>query len=183
MTTINLERLSSQIQALADDKLRNTFEDNIPDYTDQIIMEIVEGFFLATNEQKLLLAGLFSLKQSGRLIRFAHRMSIYAVRKNDPKYIYYGLVAVALENFRDDFRDTIWVIPLLKHSSIKLGVDYESLFLKAAAYAGPQVAQFLGDCALEGPEKRSIDQWDYKEAKTKDGLFTYIRSDILNLPG
>jgi hypothetical protein len=77
---------------------------------------------------------------------FARMMSEKAVRESAPQAIWDGLIAIVLENFTRDFRDSLVDVMLLYHSATKLGLDVEGLFSKAASLAvNPNVAlPFVG---------------------------------------
>jgi len=65
-------------------------------------------------------------------LAFAERMACLAVRKKSEKEIYRGLGAIFFQAGLGDSREDIVIYTLLYDAVLKIGVDPDSLFLKAA---------------------------------------------------
>src|SRR3989338_991219 len=82
----------------------------IPSALDRKITEIISSFVsLGKEDQNLFFIKLdedktFTQEHSNFFIFYSERMSILAVRENNPTHILNGLVAIAVENFRFDKR-------------------------------------------------------------------------------
>jgi len=97
-----------------------------------------------------------------------------AVRENDPKLIFEGLVALALENGTFDVRESIIIMPLLSNSSPKLGTDSMDLFRRAANLAQSKaLAEELVRFPARREESKSIRAFNFSESGSGKE-FTYI---------
>lgn len=75
-----------------------------------------------------------------------------AIRQSEPNEVWQGLMALTIENFTFDPRDSMRVIVLLYHSAVKLGLNAEELFAKVAALA---VDPYVGEVVREFPRRPS----------------------------
>lgn len=63
------------------------------------------------------------------LLEFAKRATIFAIRKNEEKYIYKGFVAISMiESERCDFRDVLVTLSFLNHATQKLDLNIKEVF-------------------------------------------------------
>jgi len=75
--------------------------------------------------------------------RYAHSGAVESVRRNDPSLIKRGLVALALENAKVDWRDTLPVAALLHNSAVRLKTDASGLFASIGEIAQPPMRGIL----------------------------------------
>jgi hypothetical protein len=105
---------------------------------------------------------LFSIARSG---------AITGVRVGNEELLFLGLSALALEDLRYDYRETLIEMTLLDHSARKLGADLEQLFKRIEPYCGKDFAE-----ACRGyfsKSWRSLDAMGYRETQDRYGGFTY----------
>jgi hypothetical protein len=96
---------------------------------------------------------------------FARSMAENSVRESSPEAIWDGLMALVIENFVFDYRDSLMRLVLLYHSAIKLGLDTETLFARAASLAvNPKVAEQVRNFPLRRPGARSLSAFLYGES-------------------
>jgi len=95
--------------------------------------------------------------------RYAHSCAVESVRRNDPSLIKRGLVALALENAKVDWRDTLPVAALLHNSAVWLKMDASGLFASIGEMAQPPMRRILSSYG-EPPESRTIESYHYKES-------------------
>lgn len=106
------------------------------------------------------------------LFTFAERMAILGVREHSIQRIFEGLIALAIEDFRYDYREALLILSLLYHSASKISADPLNLFDKAAMFASRETANRLRDFARH---PTPIHQMGYIEAISEDG-FKYLRT-------
>jgi len=104
--------------------------------------------------------------------RYAHTCAVESVRRNDASLIKRGLLALALENAKVDWRDTLPVAALLHNSALKLKMDTGGLFADIEEIAQPPIRGILSSYR-EPTESRTIESYHYKESG-QGGSFTYI---------
>jgi hypothetical protein len=107
------------------------------------------------------------------LLGYAHLKAIQAVRENDPRAVELGLLALAVEDLRLDWRDTLVTLSLLVHSARKLRVRPGPLVERAAAVANRQCGDLLRRFLQREREDQSIEAMGYQEGQDEDG-FTYV---------
>jgi hypothetical protein len=106
---------------------------------------------------------------------FATTCAEKAVRESSPDAIWDGLMALVIENFAFDYRDSLMRLVLVYHSAAKLGLDVETLFAKAASLAvNPKVAEQVRNFPLRPPGARSLGAFRYGEFGEGD-TFAYHR--------
>ncbi len=106
------------------------------------------------------------------LLAIAHGQAVWAVRESMPGELRYGLVALILEDRREDWRETLRHLCLLNHSAARLGVSLETIYQELKPLASPETARLFNGY-FEGGE-RDIRAMGYKEDSTADG-FVYTR--------
>ena len=80
-------------------------------------------------------------------------MAVLAVRRQSPALIQQGLVAIVIEGASQDFRDSIVALAKLHHSAVKMGIDPQGAFEKAASFAEPGIIKTeLKRFAIRAPE-------------------------------
>lgn len=96
--------------------------------------------------------------------RYAYYTAAESVRKNDAPLLRRGLVALAIENGGQDWRDTLPLLALMRNSARRLNVNAAELFSGVAEIASPPLRGMIassGDC---NSERRSIESYHYKES-------------------
>ena len=95
---------------------------------------------------------------------YAQRAAEGAVRRNDPELLKRGLIALAIENTKTDWRDTLPDLAFIYHSAGKLNVSALDLFRNTATIACPPFQRLLEGFLSRREEMRSIEYFHYKEA-------------------
>jgi hypothetical protein len=113
-----------------------------------------------------------SMGEFYKLITFARRSAVFALRSRDAELLQDALSALAMiEAKRTDFRDVVWVLALLHHTAKQIGLDADSLIRSAAQLAEPETAKLFNDFASSSACHKSLkDSWGYLEVNTEFGL-------------
>ena len=106
---------------------------------------------------------------------YAERMAILAVRIRSQNALKKGLLALVLEGFTCDMRESIMRLTLLSHSAHKIGVDMERLFEEVASSTNGDAERVLREFVGRSVEDKSIESMGYSEEMTSDG-FSYSRN-------
>lgn len=106
-----------------------------------------------------------------KLIEFARRVAVFALRDKDAELLRDGLTALAMiEAKRTDFRDILWALALLHHTGSRIGVDADSLIRDIARIAEPETRDLLTGFAGRNERNKSLkDAWGYLEIETAFG--------------
>ncbi|MEZ6141285.1 MAG: hypothetical protein R3B84_12010 [Zavarzinella sp.] len=106
---------------------------------------------------------------------YAHWMAVCSVRKNNPLLIFKGLVALAIENLRNDFRDTLVIISLLANSARKLQGTEVIQFQSAKTISSKQFGEFLSDYLSRTTWNRTIAIMGFTESGSGE-CFNYVQN-------
>ena len=101
---------------------------------------------------------------------FAVRMASLAVRKKDPAWIRYGLVAAQLAMVGDDPRDILPTYSVLYRAAEIVGVDAGELFSTRSYLSKSPDQETPAEFASRRPEDRSIKVMGYVESNDKKGF-------------
>jgi hypothetical protein len=132
--------------------------------TQQAIAELCDLFASADSAERAQIISRVRPNFSFVFFWFARTMAEMAVQKSMPEAVWSGLVALVIEDFCIDYRDSLHRIVLVYHSATKLGLDAEALFSRAAALSGnAQVVAILGRFPLRPPGGRTLGSFLYEE--------------------
>jgi hypothetical protein len=105
---------------------------------------------------------------------YAHHAAIESIRRNDPSLLKRGLLALAIENGKIDWRDSLPWIALLYHSACKMGVDFTRLVHEVREVASQPFAGVVLGFLNRDEEHRTIESVGFRESG--DGPpFDYVR--------
>ncbi len=107
------------------------------------------------------------------LLGYAYRMAQLAVREGSVERIRDGLIAIVIEDYREDAEDCLKYLHLLCHSARKLGADEIALLQQACTYATPRMAEVLTEFAERSPDLRGIELTWFVEDDGPEG-FQYV---------
>ena len=102
-------------------------------------------------------------------------MASFAVRKKSEKEIYRGLGAIFFQAGLGDFREDIIIFTLLYDAALKIGIDPDSLFLKAAKDFKYSEVSEIHKFINRSDRDKTPKVMGYIEGADKDG-FLYIRT-------
>jgi hypothetical protein len=103
---------------------------------------------------------------------FADHQAIESVRQNDPDLIREGLIALAIENARFDYRDSLVILSLLCHSARKLGFNDDDPVRESLNLARLPWSPYLVEWIERDEFQRSIQMMGFAEGENEGG-FTY----------
>lgn len=146
----------------------------IPCPFDAEISKFVCMFMQATPDERLQVISNFRPENSGFLFAFSERMAALGVRERSKQKLLEGLVALVIEDYKNDPRDNIICLAPLYHSATKIGVNPAALFAEAASYANSEAAGIIAHFPTRPAELRSLEAMAYKESYESDG-FRYER--------
>jgi hypothetical protein len=137
---------------------------------------------LSSTERQELLDGML-VREPGRLARlrvevmrwFTVRAATLAVRTQDIQWVIRGLDALAMDDFRDDWKESMLLLPLLYRSAQLLGTDPDQLLEEAASRALPNAAIHYREYISREAEQKQVGTMGYIERDGPDG-FEYLRT-------
>jgi hypothetical protein len=117
----------------------------------------------------------FGPQHGSRLLFYASRMAEQAVRDHSAEWVELGLLAVALEGTRYDFRYSVVSLCLLYHSAMKINSDPSILFRQAASYGDEGTSDFILGYLAKG--EKDIRAMRIEESDGPDG-FRYASTGL-----
>jgi hypothetical protein len=106
---------------------------------------------------------------------FIERMAIMAVRNKNEECIFLGILAIIVEGLTNDYRESLMLLSLLNHSSIKIMKNLEDIVSQLKLFMNQELNEFLNNFISRKPEDKSIGVMGYEEMITDDG-FSYKRT-------
>jgi hypothetical protein len=142
-----------------------------PSDLDSQIRNDCRTFAALPEAQRAEFTSAISLNEFYKLITFANRVAVFALRERDADLLQDGLTALAMiEARRTDFRDILSALALLHHTATRIGVDAASVFQKTANLAEPGTRGYLAGFALRDERYKNVrDSWGYLEVDTVFG--------------
>src|SRR5688572_789666 len=122
-------------------QLPSSFEEGVeyaktplPSDLDRRFAELLSFFMASEDSIKQELFSKLSGK-SGFLLVFARRMSVLAIRAKDRSTLLPAVMALVLEDFHPDGRDTMVRLSMVRHAALKTGANCAALMREAAQHA------------------------------------------------
>ncbi len=137
--------IAETISILASEKPGIYYSSPKPGPLDDKILVLTEAYVQMNADQREALRGSIGFNTCDVLIAFAQRAAALAVRQKSERWLFAGLMALAIEDQRADFRDTLTACSLLRHSAKKIRIDPNALFVRAAEHAEADTARMLRD--------------------------------------
>jgi len=138
------------------------------------LQSICDQYISAASEDRRSIEALVTPEISFLFGMYGTAMAVESVRVKDQEKIFWGLVAMAIENQIPDWRDSMYVMVMLHHSAIKIGANPSMLFQRAAEMASTRSARFFQDFVARTPQSRDIGIFGMKEGTDSEGNFNYV---------
>jgi hypothetical protein len=173
----------SKISELVEDFFQRLVTNNDPIYgsrsipceIDAQITDFVNIYMRATEPEREETLSNMRADFSDAFFVFSERMAALAVRERSRERIVNGLVALLIEDFKFDFRDSLRRLAPLYHSALKIDADPSQLFLEASSYGHNDVARAISEFPNRAPHDRSLESMAYKEEQADGSTgFRYI---------
>jgi hypothetical protein len=144
---------------------------SIPSQLDTVVEAFIAQFCAATEPQREHARARLFPSHSSVFLAYAERMAVLAVRRSNAEPLRQALLALAVEDFRGDYRETLITFSLVVHSASKLNVDLHSVGDEVSKYSSSDGAGRTRRF-LESPS--SIASMGYMEGSSAEG-FCYKR--------
>jgi hypothetical protein len=147
----------------------------LPQLRDDEITRLLEDWLLLDPSERLASSAQVSEKQKDTLLAYSARMASLAVREKSAERIHLGLLALGIDGWKFDWRDSVGIVCLHYDAALKLGLVPERAFEDAAAVLSLKVATELRAFPKRSPVDRSLAAMGYVESVDSDG-FRYKRT-------
>ncbi|HST63207.1 MAG TPA: hypothetical protein VLK84_31140 [Longimicrobium sp.] len=138
---------------------------------DAALAQLGRRYAASGADERAALRGAIGMEELYRLLAFARRAAVFAIREGDAGGVRDALAAVAMiEAERVDFRDVLMAVALLHHAAGRVGEDGDALLREAATLAEPGTAALLARFADRAPaEKHVRTAFGYAEVRSAGG--------------
>lgn len=143
---------------------------HLPDDLDVMVGDFVKMFMQAAPAERARISAAVPPRAKGLFTCFATRMATLGVREHSRQRLLEGLVALVIEGYKDDFRDTIIRLAPLYDAAVKNGLDAQELFNEAADYLDNATATDTREFPQREPEKRTLKSMGFRESFDADGF-------------
>jgi hypothetical protein len=135
---------------------------------------ICDHYLRALPDERARIHSMVTPEISFLFFMYAKAMAVEAVRDRQEEKVFNGLIALAVENRVFDWRDSMMVLVLLHHSTVKIGADASRLFQRAAAISTPQTREGFLRFSARTPESLDLAKFGYQEGTDSEGNFAYV---------
>jgi hypothetical protein len=135
---------------------------------------ICDHYLKALPDERARIQSMVTPEISFLFFMYAKAMAVEAVRERREEKVFRGLVALAIENRVFDWRDSMMVLVLLRHSAAKIGADASQLFQRAGAISTPQTSEGFLQFSARAPENLDLAKFGYQEGTDSEGNFAYV---------
>ena len=135
--------------------------------TRRMLQEILR---LPPTERRQLVESLHQ-EEIGFLLGIAFGGAVEAVRQDNSAFLRDGLLALIIEDRREDPRETVAYLALPNNSAARIGASLEDIFEPLRSLASQETVTFIDTWLREGT--KNIGMMGYREATLRDGRFTY----------
>lgn len=146
----------------------------IPNTLDMMISEVIDCWRLLDEQERIQEAEAISDDQRAALLAYSERMASNAVRLKSRLDLVRGIIALAIDGWRFEWRENVMLVSLHFNSANKIGVSPQDLFLEASNCLSEQVKDALLAFLRRKPEDQKIEAMGFRESSDSDG-FRYER--------
>jgi hypothetical protein len=146
---------------------------SIPQPGDRVICDLLRGWSGLELGARIAASNSLSEWQHTTLLGFSDRMASIAVREASEEAIYLGLLALGVDDWRFDFRDSLIRAALHYDAAKRVGVEPASVFERAAAVLPPRSAAGLRRFLLRNSQDATLQAFG-RTAGEDEGGFRYL---------
>lgn len=114
-------------------------------------------------------------QHSSVLQAYSERMASLAVRNHDREHLFFGLLALGLDDWRFDYRENLLALCLLYDAALRIGVCPDDVFEEAARLLPENAAKGLRAYLRRDERGKSLEVMGYVVGSDADG-FRYKRT-------
>ena len=123
---------------------------------DAALSALVDAFAGATAEERTKMIVAVPNAFAGNFMSYAIRMATVGVRERSRQHVLRGILAMAIEDFRSDWRENLMTLAPLNDAAARIGEDPVQLFDDAATLASPATAGHLRAFARRHPDLKAL---------------------------
>lgn len=145
----------------------------LPAPQDAQIGDLLEAWSRLGKKERAESCQSLSYHQSLVLLGYSERAASLAVRQNRAHLIFLGLLALGVDDWRFDYRDNLVRVALHYDAALRLDVNPQAVFERAASLLEPTAARGLRAFLQRRPEDQSLKVMG-SLAGTDEGGFRYL---------
>lgn len=123
---------------------------------DEEISERIKEYMLLGSHERNEICRLVMPKHSDGFFAYSERMASFGLRENSEEPLFLGLVALALEGFKFDLRESLMVLSLHAYSAKEIGVDVITLFSRAAEFGDTKTKEVFVNFARKPTDIKAM---------------------------
>ncbi len=140
---------------------------------DDRIQSLIEAYCAATVPDRIALSSSLDCDASNCLWTFAKRSATQSVRRNSEAFLFDGLLALIIEDLREDDRETTMVMSVMINAAVRIGVDPIALIERAVLFATPNTAERILSIGNRYRETKNSSLMGFRAEMTAEG-FSYF---------
>ena len=95
---------------------------------------------------------------------YSRHAATHSVREKSPELLKRGVISLAIEDLKFDWRDSTIHLAVLNHSALRLGLEPDVLFESILPIVSEKFVRFLRGFVARSAEERSIDLFGVQES-------------------
>jgi hypothetical protein len=142
----------------------------IPQPRDAEISNLLKNWMALDGPSRMASAIGIQEEQRFTLLAYSERMASLAVRERNPELLILGLLALAIDGWRGDWRDNVSVVSLHHDAAQRIGVSSENIFETVARLVSKTPADGLRSFLHRSARDKSIEAMGYVVEADNDGV-------------
>jgi len=167
--------LLSTVPCLQREHVRDYWKSPLPNPIDREIGELLKVWMALSVDDRRDSAARISQFQADVLLRYGERMASLAVREHNEEFIFLGLAAIGVHDWRFDYRENLLIVPLHYDAAERIGADPDAIFERAALCLYGNSASGLRSFLGRTPHDKTIGVMGYVVDSDEQG-FRYRRT-------
>ena len=163
--TAQIESIFNSIHLAADSRNREMLTAVLPQ-----VDQLCRLYVLLDSQERSEVSARVERGISGTIMALAKSYSVDAVTDKSPEKIFLGVVALVIEDLHFDARDTMIPLAALHNSGLKLGLDPDEIFRRAAVLASDKMSEYLISFVNRPQNLKSLEAFMLEETEGVDGF-------------
>jgi hypothetical protein len=168
-----VEEVNDLLVALSNTSVRDLASESTAGQTIHRINKLIDLLAVQDSHIRKVTRNGIDAAVSALLLWFAMEQATMAIRDGSTEHLIRGFTALSIEDFSQDYRDSLTPLALLGHSAERLQQNPAELFEQAAPLASPETRRAIMEFFHRPEIERAIETFGYKEGATHNG-FTFV---------
>lgn len=136
---------------------------------DEEMERLSRQFAAASEADRTAMRDALPSNDSYRLLWYASRMAVFAIRERAVQRVHVGLTLCAMAKDTTDNRDILTALSKLHYAANRIGEDGDRLLTQFSELAEPGVARWFANFVARPADEKGGAAWGHSEVETEEG--------------